>query len=135
MLAVRFAELLYIRQYMSFCSLSAIERMFFSRSILPVLLVSLALQHAATAQEVRLADGALPNCGRVEVLHDGKWGTVCDKNWEEINADVVCKQLGYKRAMRICDSRPVYGNISDGLIWMSELECLPSHSSISECAH
>ena len=49
--------------------------------------------------EVRLVDevGAeSAYTGRVEVCINNAWGTVCDSLFDSLEADVICRQLGFK---------------------------------------
>lgn len=45
--------------------------------------------------DVRLVDGVSMYEGRVEVCTNGEWGTVCWRNWNNQEAMVVCRQLGF----------------------------------------
>ena len=49
---------------------------------------------ACTTGQLMLV-GGIPNEGRVEICIHSLWGTVCDDLWENIDAAVVCRQLGY----------------------------------------
>ena len=60
----------------------------------------LYFKHAAlrcSHGDLRLAGGATPNEGRVEICFNETWGTVCDDAWGNEDANVVCAQLGYGR--------------------------------------
>ncbi len=48
--------------------------------------------------DLRLANGANTSReGRIEICSNEVWGTVCDDSWDDIDASVVCYQLGYGR--------------------------------------
>ena len=43
--------------------------------------------------DIRLATDSLSYEGRVEICVNGAWGTVCDDEWDNTGASVVCKEL------------------------------------------
>ena len=86
-----------------------------------------------SGQKLRLADGLRQDEGRVEIFHDGYWGTVCDDYWDIKDAQVVCRELGYQDAVA-APMRALFGE-GNGHIWLSDVHCLGNESSIEDCEH
>ncbi|XP_036374395.1 antigen WC1.1-like [Megalops cyprinoides] len=85
--------------------------------------------------DVRLVDGGSPCAGRVEVRHEGQWGTVCHVDWDETDAEVVCKQLGCGAAAAALYNAqsPTSGKIQGkGRIWMSDVFCSGTESTLKK---
>lgn len=53
---------------------------------------------------IKLVGGEKVHYGNVEILHNGKWGAVCDDEWDKNEAEVVCRQLGFSGAERFTHS-------------------------------
>ena len=45
--------------------------------------------------DVRLRGGSLASGGRVEVCIQQSWTTICDVYWDNQDASVLCRQLGF----------------------------------------
>lgn len=70
--------------------------------------------------------------GRIEVYHNGQWGTICDKSWSDDAAEVVCKELGYSGAL-FATKKAYDGSEGSGPIHLSNVVCDGSEQSILEC--
>ena len=79
---------------------------------------------------VRLAGGSSYNEGRVEVYYNGRWGTVCDDGWDEHDANIVCKQLGFESS-EISN----FGVAARSRILLDNVICSRNAMTISSCSH
>ena len=53
--------------------------------------------------KLRLVDGISPNRGRLEIVKDGLWGSVCSFHFDKTDADVACRQMGFNYAVKILE--------------------------------
>ena len=85
-----------------------------------------------SALPIRLADGNSPYSGRVEIYRNGVWGTVCDDNWTNTNAQVVCQQLGFGSSSASVDFDVPAGT---GPILMDDVNCISGQTNLLACSH
>ena len=72
--------------------------------------------------------------GRVEIYYNGEWGTVCDHSWDDTDARVVCRQLGFPSKSAAAFSGAHFGQGSD-FILLDYVRCTGSESALASCQH
>ncbi|PSN40047.1 hypothetical protein C0J52_20193 [Blattella germanica] len=61
----------------------------------------------------------------------GKWGSICDDEWDMREATVVCHQLGYEKPYRVTHSS-MFGP-ARRRFWMDNLYCTGEEKNLSSC--
>ena len=81
---------------------------------------------------VRLIDGINKLEGRVEIMYQGIWGTICDDEWDDIDATVLCRELGYYNGTA---TRADQFGSGSGPVWLRQVGCFGNESKLSHCIH
>ena len=83
---------------------------------------------ATTDTNIRFVDGAKMQ-GRVQVqhVHQQAWLDVCDDNWTDADAQVVCQQLG------LAGGVASVGMNGSGQFGMDDVSCIGSESNLGHC--
>uniref|UniRef100_A0A8C2E5G9 SRCR domain-containing protein n=1 Tax=Cyprinus carpio TaxID=7962 RepID=A0A8C2E5G9_CYPCA len=83
-----------------------------------------------SVMKVRLVGGHSRCASRVEVLHRGQWGTVCDLGWDMADAAVVCRELDCGEPV---DALTAAFGKGDAQMWTQEIQCRGNESQIQMC--
>lgn len=86
---------------------------------------------------VRLAGGAYPHEGRIEVFLLGQWGTLCGSihSWNLADATIICQELNYCGASAaLTRASFVFGEGSGPSWFLSVGDCIGSNFNITQCA-
>ena len=81
---------------------------------------------------VLLSRGFAPYAGQVIVYNQGFWGTVCDDGWDENDALVVCRELGYPGVTMVTKGS-FYG--SAGIVRIEMVGCYGNETRLSQCSY
>ncbi|XP_036417124.1 scavenger receptor cysteine-rich type 1 protein M130-like [Colossoma macropomum] len=89
------------------------------------------LESSAQVTKSRLAGGFHLCSGRVEVLNAKTWSTVCDADFDQQDAEVVCRELGCGLPVKVLRAA-AFGR-GEGQVWSEELQCRGNEFQISFC--
>ncbi|VDI52977.1 deleted in malignant brain tumors 1 protein [Mytilus galloprovincialis] len=69
--------------------------------------------------------------GRAEIYLNGRWGTVCNVYWDDVDAEVFCRQLG--PFVGGVQANPTTVGTNDQDIWMTRVECMGNETNFLQC--
>ncbi|XP_072903127.1 scavenger receptor cysteine-rich type 1 protein M130-like [Hemitrygon akajei] len=83
-------------------------------------------------KEMCLMNGDRRCEGRVEVLYNGTWGTICSESLNENTANLICKQMKCGPMISVKYNYQTHGE-EFGPIWLDQIKCSSYESTIWQC--
>ena len=81
---------------------------------------------------LRLVGGKNSNEGRVEVLYNSAWLSICLDLWDTNDAKVVCRQLGLPHENAEALGMYAFGHRLTA--WLGSVNCSGVESNLNECS-
>lgn len=84
---------------------------------------------------VRLSASKVPNFGIVQVLNEStnRWVSVCDTDFDDTDARVLCRSIGYKDGKALCCS--IFGSKLTLInpIEIANVQCTDNDTDFTQC--
>ncbi|XP_064609094.1 deleted in malignant brain tumors 1 protein-like [Liolophura sinensis] len=81
---------------------------------------------------LRLTGGPDERRGRLEMLRNGEWGTICGETFSLLNAKVVCRQMGFNESL----AHFYYlDGMATGNTSLKRVRCTGNEQRLIECFH
>ncbi|XP_030579758.1 scavenger receptor cysteine-rich type 1 protein M160-like [Archocentrus centrarchus] len=91
---------------------------------------STVLLHLTCSDSVRLLNGSSLCSGRLEVKSNQSWSSVCEADFDQQDADVVCRELGCGPPSVLQGA--LYGDV-EAPVWSREFQCGGHESALLDC--
>ncbi|XP_071353389.1 scavenger receptor cysteine-rich type 1 protein M130-like isoform X2 [Trachinotus anak] len=82
------------------------------------------------SESVRLVNGTNLCSGRLEVKSDQSWSSVCEDDFDQQDAEVVCRELRCGAPSEVQGA--LYGEV-EAPVWTKELQCWGNESLLLDC--
>ncbi|XP_053404637.1 neurotrypsin-like [Mercenaria mercenaria] len=82
---------------------------------------------------VRLVGGSSNGTGRLEIFNSGEWSTVYNSNFDQNDAAVVCKMLGFQESGLVSLFPNLFGP-GTGSVIRTDFQCQGDESSLEKCS-
>ena len=82
--------------------------------------------------------------GRLEVCLGGEWGSVCNDGWDDSDASVACRQLGFASGVAVTSPTPAadgavtnspFAGPNNMTIWLTGMDCGGGEDGLTACPH